>query len=341
MGKLKNSEFKHSVFRNQVVRDLAWAISTPPIIIPDSHLCQWLKSSWFQNAFKETLLWFYELDQDASTLERLLAKQKDKRLGKYFETLWFYWLDHHPRYDVLAHNLQIIIDGETLGEMDFILYDKKNKKVLHWEVAVKFYLGLSDTVQMSNWHGPNLRDRLDIKANHLMSKQSQISRDQRVANWLKKQGFFVEQRAVILKGRLYYHYAQFEDHKIGDKQEEGEQVKGQKIKHDKKDTFNKVNAEAADKLIPPLYSADDHLKGKWFRESEFDRCFAENQRFVPLIKSGWLEGLPTDGVNDIVSKRALTEILSNKKSRLPLHLQLYEGKQASDKFFIVDENWSK
>ena len=189
MDKLINLEFKNLEYENQVVRDLAWAISTPPIIIPESYSCHWPKSSWFQNAYKETLSWFHELDQDSSTLESLLAKQKDKRLGKYFETLWFYWFDCHPRYDVLAHNLLIIIDGETLGEIDFILYDKKSKKVLHWEVAVKFYLGLSDTVQMSNWHGPNRRDRLDIKVNHLMNKQSQISHDHRVADWLRRQGW--------------------------------------------------------------------------------------------------------------------------------------------------------
>ena len=336
MDKLINLEFKNLEYENQVVRDLAWAISTPPIIIPESYSCHWPKSSWFQNAYKETLSWFHELDQDSSTLESLLAKQKDKRLGKYFETLWFYWFDCHPRYDVLAHNLQIIIDGETLGEIDFILYDKKSKKVLHWEVAVKFYLGLSDTVQMSNWHGPNRRDRLDIKVNHLMNKQSQISHDHRVADWLRRQEFVVEQCAVILKGRLYYHYTQFEDNKISD-----ERFNNEKIKYGKKDDINKVNVGAAEKLISPVHSGGDHLHGKWFRQSEFEACFAENQCFVPLINSSWLESLPTDGINNIVAKSEVIETLSNKELRLPLHLQLYKGESEGDKIFLVNENWSK
>ncbi len=62
---------------------------------------------------------------------------------------------------------------------------------------------------------------------------------------------------------------------------------------------------------------------------------------MPLINSGWLESLPTDGINNIVAKSELIETLSNKELRLPLHLQLYKGESEGDKFFLVNENWSK
>ncbi len=53
---------------------------------------------------------------------------------------------------------------------------------------------------MINWHGPNLRDRLDIKVDHLLHRQSVISRDQRVAQWLKRRDLQIDSCAVILKG---------------------------------------------------------------------------------------------------------------------------------------------
>jgi len=337
-------DFKNPEFRNQAVRDLAWAISTPPIISSAVYPCRWPTSAWYQEIYKNTLPWFHELDQDCSSLDSLLAEQKDRRLGKYFETLWFYWLSHHPRYEILAHNLQIIIDGETLGEMDFILFDKKNKKTLHWEMAIKFYLGIDDTRQMRNWHGPNLRDRLDLKVNHLLNKQSMISKDHRVAGWLQKQGLVVDHCAVILKGRLYYHWRQFVD---------------KKISSEKLENINKVSAEDAEKLVSEVVPTDrasilirpeqvrpeqatmDHLHSKWFRQSEFKALFDRRQRFFPLINRGWLEGLPTGGMDGVISKEELFNALSDKKLRLPVHLQLYKDDVAGDRIFLVNETWSK
>lgn len=316
-------EFK---FKNKSVRDLAWAISTPPIMRLKAQSCDWPKSSWFENAHQETLNLLLKFDQDPSELDDLLEKQKDKRLGKYFETLWFYWFSQHPRYDVLAQNLQIIIDGETLGEIDFILYDKENKKIMHWEVAIKFYLGLDDTFQMKNWHGPNLKDRLDLKVNHLVNKQTRISHDPIVADWLNQLGFKIEQCAVILKGRLYYHYSQFCNEKS-----------------DRKKYLNrpKEKLETAETVLSPKSSEANHLRGKWFRQSEFTDYFAESEHFRPLLNGGWLESLPTDGIDKFVSKQELFETLSKNELRLPLHLQVFRGSGATEKIFLVNENWSK
>ncbi len=333
--------FKNPKFINQAVRDLAWAISTPPIISSAVYPCRWPASAWYQEIYKDTLPWFRELDQDCSSLDSLLSQQKDRRLGKYFETLWFYWLSHHPRYEVLAHNLQIIIDGETLGEIDFILFDKKNKKILHWEMAVKFYLGIDDTRQMSNWHGPNLRDRLDIKFNHLLNKQSVISEDRRVAAWLQEQGLSIDQCVVILKGRLYYHWSQFVDKGFANKELGSKSLESEKLNMEKLEEIDKVSGEDAEKIIPPEQAPAEHLRSKWFRKSEFGALFGSQQRFLPLINSGWLEAVPTDGMVGVISREELFKSLSNKELRLPVHLQLYKGDIAGDRIFVVNETWSK
>jgi hypothetical protein len=128
-------------FKHQSVRDLAWAISSPPLVLQPDQSCRWPDSRWYQCAYEESLPWFRKVDEDPSELEDMLDKQKDRRLGKVFETLWLYWFSHHPRYEVIENNLQIIVDGETLGEIDFIVFDKVSNQMVHWEVAVKFYLG--------------------------------------------------------------------------------------------------------------------------------------------------------------------------------------------------------
>ena len=288
-------------FKHQSVRDLAWAVCSPPLISNLSTSCVWPESRWFKQIFEQTLLWLLAIDEDPVQLEKLLAEQKDRRLGKYFETLWYFWLCHNPRYQVIEHNLQIIIDGETLGEIDFIVLDKVTKKIMHWEVAVKFYLGVGDTSEMINWHGPNLRDRLDIKVDHLLHRQSVISRDQRVAQWLKRRGLQIDNCAVILKGRLYYPWQQ--------------------------------------NVVSPEKCCADHLRSWWLNTEQFAQEFDDEQRFLPLINSGWMERIPTLCVKKSYNKKSLYETVSNKSIRLPLHLALCNPSYTRDRLFLVGLEW--
>ncbi len=65
------------------------------------------------------------------------------------------------------------------------------------------------------------------------------------------------------------------------------------------------------------------------------------QRFLPLINNGWMEGLPTAGINETYSKAEIFKAISNKKLRLPLHLRLYQKGKAAERLFLVGENWPK
>ena len=292
-------------FKHQSVRDLAWAVCSPPLISNLSDSCVWPESKWFQQLYEQSLPWMSAVDENPAELNKLLADQRDRRLGKYFETLWFFWLSHNPRYQVIENNLQIIIDGETLGEIDFIVLDKVTKKTMHWEVAVKFYLGLGDTSEMSHWHGPNLRDRLDIKVEHLLHRQSVITRDQRVALWLKQRGLRIDACTVILKGRLYYPW-------------------GQDISQD---------------VISPKQSSADHLRSWWLNTEQFEQAFDNKQHFLPLINAGWMERIPTLCVKKSYNKKGIYETVSNKNVRLPLHLALCNPSHTRDKLFLVGLEW--
>lgn len=295
-------------FKHQSVRDLAWAISSPPLVAQMLPSCIWPQSKWYWQIYQEALPWLKQVDSDPAQLDELLASQKDRRLGKYFETLWFHWLDQHKRYQVIESNLQIIIDGQTLGEIDFIVFDKTTKQVLHWELAVKFYLGVGDTREMSNWLGPNCRDRLDLKVQHLMHRQSLISQNKAVTQWLKQQGIVIDQCAVILKGRLYYPW------------------------------HLQQNRVAINAYSPPN-CAPDHEHGWWFKQSQFDQAFAEKDRFLPLINKGWLARISTAAGREMTSKSRIYETLSKNKFRLPLQLQLCNTCCDWDRVFLVGDSW--
>jgi len=300
----KSAEFKH-----QSVRDLAWAVCSPPLISQLSHRCAWPGSRWYQQIYRQTLPWLNTLDDDPAELDALLASQKDRRLGKYFETLWFFWLSNHPRYQVVENNLQIIIDGETLGEIDLIVRDRKNGQLMHWELAIKFYLGVADTTVMSNWHGPDLRDRLDLKVEHLLHRQSVLSTDPRVAQWLRQRGIQIDGCAVILKGRLYYPWR--------------EDVSW----HDHSDTGSPTQCDA------------QHLRSWWFNTAQFEQRFDDRQFFMPLINEGWLERIPTQSVRGHYNRSALFETISNKILRLPLHLKLCDIEHIRDSVFMTGMDW--
>ncbi|MBT8135185.1 MAG: DUF1853 family protein, partial [Gammaproteobacteria bacterium] len=281
-------------FKHQSVRDLAWAISSPPLISQPQSPSIWPDSRWYQQAYQQRLSWLDAVDQDPAEFEELLSSQKDRRLGKYFETLWLYWIRHHPRYQLVENNLQVIIDGETLGEIDFIVFDNVTGRTMHWELAVKFYLGVGDTRLMVNWHGPNLRDRLDIKFSHLQHRQSVISKDQRVAGWLKQRDICIDQCLVILKGRLYYPWHE---------------------------TANLLQSGASLAAISPAVCSPDHESGLWMRQKQLDQAFDSQACFLPLINTGWLERISTTSVKKPISKNVINETVSNKVWRLPLHVQ--------------------
>jgi hypothetical protein len=307
-------------FKHQSVRDLAWAVLSPPLVSLVSQSCVWPNADWYQRAYKESSSWLSELDKDPSELEILLDSQKDRRLGKYFETLWFYWFSKNPRYEIIENNLQIIIDGETLGEIDFIVLDKLNDKLVHWEVAVKFYLGLGDTREMCNWHGPNYRDRLDIKVNHLRQRQSMLSKRLRVEKWLQQRGVFIDQCAVILKGRLYYPWSDLSE-------QVAQGLSPLKIR----------NLPVG--LRSPSQSAPNHLYSWWFKESEFADEFGNKQRFAPLVKQGWLESISTLSADESFTKRDIFRTISDYNLRLPLQVQVRNPRHSWDRVFIVSDNW--
>ncbi len=194
----------YEALQSACVRDLAWALASPPLMRPEATSCHWFDADWYRRLGQQSADWLHTLDANPSALQSLLQAQRDQRLGAYFESLWMFYFAHSPHYRLLQRNLQVVAAGRTLGELDCIVEERASGRRLHIELAVKFYLGVADTGALHNWHGANSNDRLDHKMQALLRHQSVLSRQPEVAGILRDRGIEVDDCAVILKGRLFY-----------------------------------------------------------------------------------------------------------------------------------------
>jgi hypothetical protein len=94
-------------------------------------------------------------------------------LGKQAEACFEFYLHSSARYQLIAANLQIQGSENTKGELDYLVFDTQTKKVLHIELACKFYLYDSDEPKnkSDSWIGPNRKDSLHEKLTKLEQKQ--------------------------------------------------------------------------------------------------------------------------------------------------------------------------
>jgi len=215
-------------FYHRSVRDLAWALLTPGLFtqFPDTYIFNphtsdvdngkdCLTPTWQDH---ELIQWLYVLDKDPRPLSEHLKDQRATRLGIYFEQLLSFYFSCYPRFSLLAKNLQANSEKRTIGEYDFIVWDKYDQQHYHIEVAVKFYVGypnltfdIPKNIVMYNWHqwiGPNKKDSLSIKLNHLIQHQLRLSETEAGAAALATIGLTPQQLKpkLLLTGRLYLPY---------------------------------------------------------------------------------------------------------------------------------------
>ncbi|MDR9399539.1 DUF1853 family protein [Salibacter sp.] len=146
----------------------------------------------FQNRIKDYIYWMIsnpflltakgknnlqkEITHDWS--ERFQGESKTvtprKRLGFLYEDLVSHLITQHHSYEIVDRNIQIIENGKTHGEIDFVVLNKTTDQLIQLESAVKFYLFHP---QSGMWIGPNANDKLHLKYNKLIEKQLNLYRD--------------------------------------------------------------------------------------------------------------------------------------------------------------------
>ena len=89
------------MIKNRLFNDLVWAISSPPLIVMPGQTCQWYDSDFYRDLYHTSSDWFSELGHNPEKLQALVEAQKDKRLGKLFETLWAAYLNDSERFEVV------------------------------------------------------------------------------------------------------------------------------------------------------------------------------------------------------------------------------------------------
>lgn len=105
-------------------------------------------------------------DQALNLPEKLM---QGKRAERYFSE----WLKQSDAYELVAENVQIIEDKQTLGEFDFIVKRISDGQLIHIELVYKYYLfdPSAKGTEFEHWIGPNRGDQLDFKLDKLRDHQ--------------------------------------------------------------------------------------------------------------------------------------------------------------------------
>jgi len=306
----------YKTIKHRVVRDLGWALLSPPLLqqldADDLHL---LQREYIDNE-GAIYQWLLSIDQSPEPLIHYVQQRSQVRIGIYFEQLLGFYFSHYPRFLLLSQNLQVQGEKRTLGEFDFIIHDKQSGEYFHIESAVKFYLGhfesslLTKNIEHYNWHqwiGPNKKDSLSLKINSMLSKQLQLSQTPEGHQLLSKQSINADQlqTRLLLRGRFFYA-------------------------NNNKET--------------PLFSHPKTCQDNWYSLDDFALKPQIQQRYSLLPKTHWLSPLTREdclALHNTYDKTALIEAIQ-KEATLGVSTWLVANTDDNEepaeqaRFFIVN-----
>ena len=293
--------------RTPAVRDLAWTLLSPPLLgqttKPQRHPLQ--ASAW-RHTPELLENWLSGLDSAPDALHAWLLAKPARRLGLYYERLWQFALHAADDVEVVAANLPIRQNGQTLGELDLLLRDAEGEH--HLELAVKFYLGplSGDGNDAGLWLGPGSHDRLDLKLNHLAQHQLPLSSRREARGDLNELRLSDTRSSFWLAGYLFYPWP--------------------------------TGCDSPRGALPA------HWRGHWLRQRDW-AAFSDRQaqaHWQPLPRLSWLAPALIDG-EERWSRETFAHWLEGLASRSQLLVRLEED-QAGDwreveRLFLVSDQW--
>jgi hypothetical protein len=116
-------------------------------------------------------------------------------LGKRAEYFFKFCVEQSNNYELILSNVQIFKGKITIGELDYIIRNKRTHACTHIELVYKFYIynpaitsneKLLIFQELNKYQGPNGRDHLVRKIEHLKKHQLPLLYAQETRNLLKK-----------------------------------------------------------------------------------------------------------------------------------------------------------
>lgn len=143
---------------------------------------------------------------DNSVFDSIISKRF--RLGHLVEHFVQFGFINQDGIEVLAKNVQVISEKQTLGEFDFLI--EQDGIPYQIEVVFKFYLYDESvgTTEIEHWIGPNRNDSLIQKIDKIKEKQFPLIKKPEAKKVLESYGLnseAIEQR-VYFKGKLFVPY---------------------------------------------------------------------------------------------------------------------------------------
>ncbi|MDO6823693.1 DUF1853 family protein [Marinobacter sp. 1_MG-2023] len=285
-------------YHTPAIRHLAWLCQAPQLIhspitfVPARYL-----PAHYADILKA---W----DRNIEPAPALLSEPPQRRLGFYFERLYQVLLEDLIGWPILLKNQQIQSSGRTIGELDFVVHNVKDNRVEHHEIAIKFYLGVSELDGSTLWYGPNARDRLDLKTTNLLEKQSRRTELPETIALLSESHITGPLTArIFMPGYLFYPDDQ--------------------------------------PAITPEYVPADHLRGRWMYAH--DARAKDTSQWVVLNKPHWIGNwFQTEPPDTEHTQEALERV--ENKSVPQLFAVMRQDQQTehwleTDRVFVVPGTW--
>lgn len=298
-------------FRSYHTRNLAWAILSPSLIQPT---LSGLDDAFFHDIYANIYQTLRQQDLQADTefsAENPPDIKAGFRLGLYFEHCWHQILELCSDLQLLAHNLPLRDTNKTLGEFDVILQDEKSAQQEHWELTLKYYLGVPLENGQTCWLGPNQKDQLERKYQRLIEHQLPLSKTGAAQTLFTSRGWQIQRRRILSKGMLFYPA----------------------------DTEPRLQGR---RTITPDYIHTGHGRGTWLTATTFRKWCLQHPavRAIHLPKSGWMSPpmIPESGQEKAYDLHTLETRLQHGFQR-PVQLLLFDSKSTTSRCFVVPDEW--
>jgi hypothetical protein len=199
------------LFRNKVVRDLAFVVSSPVTACSATDpVAGWCSTQ------AASVGWLEALDNDpAPLLDWIRFQNNHSRLGVYFSALAEFWVRNAPGLGAknIKANVQVaqLFDRKEriVGALK-LLFEGSDGSTARLESSIKFFMHIGSCTPEDS-----LADYVTLQGETLKFRLADFERKNRlleapaIAEWLHENGFGDVTQMAMLKGYLLYHRKHF------------------------------------------------------------------------------------------------------------------------------------